>query len=296
MEKTTTKKHPILKSLRQHWLAYLILGIFTIIFLYPVLWAFVQAFKTTAEIKQSPFSLPRVPQFVNFKNAWVGANMGAYFLNSVVVTAISLALLILLIIPTSYTLTRFRFWGSKFLSMVVMAGLFINVNYIVYPVYLIINDVSKAVFGNGMVLTDNLFTVSIINAVVAIPFSIYLLQGFLKGLPRGYEEAAEIDGCGHWTTLGKVIVPLCKPSILTVILFQFLAYWNEYLVAQTFLISESKRTLPVGILAIMQQARTATDYGRMYAGLVIVMLPVLILYCFVQNNLTKGISMGGLKG
>lgn len=295
MEKTK-KKNTILKSLKDHWIAYLILGIFTVVFLYPVLWAFLQAFKTTAEIKQSPFSFPEVPQFVNFKNAWIGANMGSYFVNSVFVTAISLVLLIVLIIPTSYTLTRFRFKGSKFLSAIVMTGLFINVNYIVYPVYLIINDASKALFGNGMVLTDNLGTVSIINAVVAIPFSIYLLQGFLKGLPKGYEEAAEIDGCGHWTTLIKVIIPLCKPSILTVILFQFLAYWNEYLVAQTFLITETKRTLPVGILAIMQQARTATDYGRMYAGLVIVMLPVLILYCFVQKNLTKGITMGGLKG
>lgn len=286
----------VLKNLKDHWFAYLILCLFTIVFLYPVLWAFLQAFKTTAEIKRSPFSFPATPQFVNFKNAWIGAHMGSYFVNSVIVTAISLAILILLIIPTSYTLTRFKFWGSRFLSMIIMAGLFINVNYIVYPVYLIINDVSKALFGNGMVLTDNLVTVSVINAVVAIPFSVYLLQGFLKGLPRGYEEAAEIDGCGHWTTLIKIIVPLCKPSILTVILFQFLAYWNEYLVAQTFLISEDKRTLPVGILAIMQQARTATDYGRMYAGLVIVMLPVLILYCFVQKNLTKGITMGGLKG
>ena len=86
------------------------------------------------------------------------------------------------------------------------------------------------------------------------------------------------------------------PSILTVILFQFLAYWNEYLVAQTFLISDVNRTLPVGLLSIMQEAKVATDYGRLYAGLVIVMVPVLLLYCFVQKNLTKGISMGGLKG
>ncbi len=290
------KQNKALKNIKDHWLSYIILGIFTIIFLYPVLWAFVSAFKTTAEFKQSPFSLPAKPQFVNFVNAWVGAHMGAYFLNSVIVTAISLGVLILLIIPTSYVLTRYSFPGSKALNLIIMAGLFINVNYIVYPVYIMINDASKALFGNGMILTDNLFTVSMINAVTAIPFSVYLLSGFLKGLPKGYEEAAEIDGCGPWRTLFSIVMPLCKPSVLTVILFQFLAYWNEYLVAQTFLISEAKRTLPVGILAIMQQARTATDYGRMYAGLVIVMLPVLILYCFVQNNLTKGISMGGLKG
>ncbi len=118
----------------------------------------------------------------------------------------------------------------------------------------------------------------------------------MTGLPKGYEEAARIDGCTNWGILFRVIVPLSMPSILTVILFQFLAYWNEYLVAQTFLISDVNRTLPVGLLSIMQEAKVATDYGRLYAGLVIVMVPVLLLYCFVQKNLTKGISMGGLKG
>ncbi|NLZ69190.1 MAG: carbohydrate ABC transporter permease [Spirochaetales bacterium] len=290
------KQNKLIKSLTQHPLAYLLLFIFTIIFAYPILWAFFSSLKTSAEIKQSPYSLPLVPQFVNYKNAWVGAHMGDYFVNSVLVTTLSMILLIAMVIPTSYVLSRFEFKGRKLLNIIMMAGLFINVNYIVYPIYLMINDVGKAAFGNGLLLTDNRVTVAIINAVTSVPFSIYLLSGFLKGLPKGYEEAAKIDGCGNWRILGSIIIPLARPSILTVILFQFLAYWNEYLVAQTFLITAAKRTLPVGLLSIMQEARTATDYGRMYAGLVIVMLPVLILYCFVQKNLTKGISMGGLKG
>ena len=276
--------------------SYVILGIFTVIFAYPILWSIVSSFKTSAEIRQSPFSLPAIPQFINYKNAWLAAHMGDYFLNSIIVTALSMALLIVLVIPCSYALTRFHFKGRKFLTVLMMAGLFINVNYIVYPIYLMINGVSKGILGNGLILTDNLVTVAIINAVTSVPFSVYLLSGFLKGLPAGFEEAARIDGCGNWGILVKIIVPLSMPSVLTVILFQFLAYWNEYLVAQTFLITEAHRTLPVGLLSIMQEAKVATDYGRLYAGLVIVMLPVLILYCFVQKNLTKGISMGGLKG
>ena len=290
------KDNSLLLNLKRHWAAYILLCIFTVIFLWPVLWSVVASFKTSAEILESPFSFPAKLQFVNYVDAWRDANMAKYFVNSVIITALSLALLIVLIIPTSYVLTRFEFPGSKFLGIVIMAGLFINVSYIVYPVFILVNSVSKMLFGKGSVLTDNYVTVSIINAVTAIPFSVYLLQGFLKGLPKGYEEAAEIDGCGHWTILTRVIVPLCKPSILTVILFQFLAYWNEYLVAQTFLSSSGKWTLPLGLQNIFQQAKTATNYGRMYAGLVIVILPVIILYCFVQKNLTKGISMGGLKG
>ena len=294
--KINSKKQRILRHVRENIVAYLILAIFTVIFAYPILWSVISSFKTSAEIRRSPFALPAVPQFVNYTNAWNAAHMGDYFLNSVFVTALSMALLIVLVIPCSYVLTRFNFRFRNFLKLLMMAGLFINVNYIVYPIYLMINGVGRAVFGNGLLLTDNLVTVSIINAVTSVPFSIYLLSGFLSGLPKGYEEAARIDGCSNWGILLKVIVPLSMPSILTVILFQFLAYWNEYLVAQTFLISDAKRTLPVGLLSIMQEAKVATDYGRLYAGLVIVMVPVLVLYCFVQKNLTKGISMGGLKG
>lgn len=294
--KINSKKQRILRHVRENIVAYLILAIFTVIFAYPILWSVVSSFKTSAEIRQSPFALPAVPQFVNYANAWNAAHMGDYFLNSVFVTALSMALLIVLVIPCSYVLTRFNFRFRNFLRLLMMAGLFINVNYIVYPIYLMINGVSKSLFGNGLLLTDNLVTVAVINAVTSVPFSIYLLSGFLSGLPKGFEEAARIDGCSNWGILLKVIVPLSMPSILTVILFQFLAYWNEYLVAQTFLISDAKRTLPVGLLSIMQEAKVATDYGRLYAGLVIVMVPVLVLYCFVQKNLTKGISMGGLKG
>lgn len=282
--------------IRIHFFSYLLLGIFTVIFAYPILWTFISSFKTSAEIRQSPFSLPAVPQFINYQNAWFAARMGDYFINSIIVTAVSMSILILLAIPTAYVLTRFRFRFRGALRLLMMAGLFINVNYIVYPVYLMINGMGKTLAGNGLIFTDNLLTVSIINAVCSVPFSVYLLQGFLSSLPTGYEEAARIDGCGNWAILIKIIVPLALPGILTVVLFQFLAYWNEYLVAQTFLITDARRTLPVGLLSIMQEAKVATDYGRLYAGLVIVMLPVLILYCFVQKSLTKGISIGGLKG
>ena len=240
--KVNSKKQKVLRHIKENWVAYVILGIFTVIFAYPILWSFISSFKTSAEIRQSPFSLPAVPQFINYANAWNAAHMGDYFLNSVFVTALSMSLLIVLVIPCSYVLTRFNFRLRNFLKLLMMAGLFINVNYIVYPIYLMINSVSKTLFGNGLLLTDNLVTVAIINAVTSIPFSIYLLSGFLTGLPKGYEEAARIDGCSNWGILFRVIVPLSMPSILTVILFQFLAYWNEYLVAQTFLISDAKST------------------------------------------------------
>ncbi|MBR6566157.1 MAG: carbohydrate ABC transporter permease, partial [Spirochaetaceae bacterium] len=159
--KINSKKQRILRHVRENIVAYLILAIFTVIFAYPILWSVISSFKTSAEIRQSPFALPAVPQFVNYANAWNAAHMGDYFLNSVFVTALSMALLIVLVIPCSYVLTRFNFRFRNFLRLLMMAGLFINVNYIVYPIYLMINGVSKTLFGNGLLLTDNLVTVAV---------------------------------------------------------------------------------------------------------------------------------------
>ena len=116
---------------------------------------------------------------------------------------------------------------------------------------------------------------------------------FLFGA-KGYEEAAYIDGCGYLKTMVQIMIPMAKPSILTVILFQFLSFWNEYIIA--FTIMDDNSTLAVGLKNLMAVERTATNYGIMYAGLVIVMIPVLILYVCVQKQLTKGMTLGGLKG
>ena len=158
-----TNKVSASRYFRSHLFSYLILGVFSVIFAYPILWSFISSFKTTAEIRQSPFSFPAVPQFVNYANAWNAAHMGDYFLNSVLVTIVSMALLIVLVIPCSYVLTRHHFKFRNFLKLLMMAGLFINVNYIVYPIYLMINGVSKTLLGNGLYSVFGISAVRIFN-------------------------------------------------------------------------------------------------------------------------------------
>ena len=141
---------------------------------------------------------------------------------------------------------------------------------------------------------DNRAVLAVIYASNALPFTIYLLSGYFKTLPKGFEEAAYIDGCGYFKTMTKIMVPMAKPSILTVILFNFLSFWNEYIIAYTLMDEHS--TLAMGLKNVMAVQKTATNYGIMYAGLVIVMLPTLILYILVQKQLTQGMTAGGLKG
>lgn len=261
----------------------------------PVAWVFMASLKSNAEFVGNgvnPFALPEKLIWENFVTAFGKAQMGEFLLNSVIVTALALVILLVVALPASYCLARFEFKGKKFLSTAFMAGLFVNVNYIVVPIFLMLSNANK--FFDVKFFLNNRFILALVYAATSLPFTIYLLSGYFKTLPRAYEEAALIDGCGYFKTMIKIMVPMARPSIITVILFNFLAFWNEYIIAFTLMTSRNK-TLPVGLQNLMAVEKTATNYGIMYAGLVIVMLPTLILYILVQKKLTQGMSMGGLK-
>ena len=277
---------------------YLVLGLLAVLILVPVLWVMVASVKATPEHYGSPWALPTHIHWQNFVDAWNKANMGGYMIHSVLVTVLSLALLLVIALPASYCLARFKFVGQKFLNTCFMAGLFINVNYIVVPIYLMLSDADKWLKGflGKAILLNNHVVVAVVYAATALPFTIYLLSSYFATLPHDFEEAAYIDGAGYTRTMLQVIFPMAKPSIITVILFNFLSFWNEYIIIKTLIVKKELWTLPAGLLNLMQAQQSAAEYGPMYAGLVLVMLPVLILYICVQKNLTKGMTVGGLKG
>ncbi|AYE34213.1 carbohydrate ABC transporter permease [Clostridium septicum] len=279
---------------------YLCLSIFALSILIPLGWAFLASMKHKSEFYGNPWVLPQGFYFENFRKAFVEAHMGEYFINSIIVTGLALIILLVVAIPAAYVLSRFEFKSKKVINLLFSAGLFINVNYIVVPIFLMVLDGEKlvkeifALPASMSLFLDSRIVVSIIYASTALPFTIYLLMNFLRTLPKAYEEAAYMDGCSNFKTLIHVIIPMAKPSILTVILFNFLAFWNEYIIALTMLPNGAK-TLPLGLINLMQVQKTATDYGAMYAGLVIVMIPTIILYILVQKKLTEGMTVGGIK-
>ena len=238
---------------------YVVLITLAVVIIVPVAWVFLASIKQNSEFYGNPWALPAAFYWQNFVDAWNAASMGSYMLNSAIVTALALGILLVVALPAAYCLSRFRFRGSKFLNTAFMAGLFINVNYIVVPIFLMMRDFAT--------------------------------------LPHDFEEAAYIDGAGYGVTMVKVIFPMAQPSILTIILFNFLSFWNEYIISMTLMNSATgQKTLPVGLLNLMQASQSAAQFGRMYAGLVLVMLPTLILYMCVQKKLTQGMTVGGLKG
>ncbi len=278
---------------------YFVLIILAVTIIVPVAWVFLASVKQNSEFYGNPWTLPASFYWENFVNAWNGAKMGEYMLNSALVTVMALALLLVIALPAAYCLSRFKFRGSKLLNTCFMAGLFINVNYIVVPIFLMLKDGDmwvKSLIGHGIFL-NNLFVLALVYASTALPFTIYLLSGYFSTLPHDFEEAAYIDGAGYGTAMIRIIFPMAQPSIITIILFNFLAFWNEYIISMTLMNSaKGPKTLPVGLLNLMQAQQSKAEFGTLYAGLVLVMLPTLILYICVQKKLTQGMTVGGLKG
>ena len=190
---------------------YIMLVILTITIVIPVAWVFMASVKQNSEFYGNPFALPQGFYLQNFVDAWTKARMGEYMLNSVVVTALALGILLIVALPAAYVLSRFNFRGRGFFNTAFMGGLFINVNYIVVPIFLMFVDGDKMlrkVFGTGFFL-NNIFVLALVYAATALPFTIYLLSGYFATLPKAYEEAAYVDGAGYGRTMLRIIMPIC---------------------------------------------------------------------------------------
>ncbi|MGB4659620.1 MAG: carbohydrate ABC transporter permease [Mobilitalea sp.] len=280
-----------------HIFIFVLLGALAISIVVPIAWVFMASIKKNSEFYGNPWALPKGIYFQNFIEAFQTAKMGDYMMNSVIAAVVALLILLVVALPAAYVLARYRFKGSKLLNTLFMGGLFINMNYIVVPIFLMLVNADKwlkTVIGSGMFL-NNIFVLALVYASTALPFTIYLLSGFFVTIPKDYEEAAFMDGSGYFRTMCMIMMPMARPSIITVILFNFLSFWNEYILSLT-LLTKVDKTLPVGLMQLMQAQQAAANYGQLYAGLVLVMLPTLILYIAVQRKLTQGMSMGGLKG
>lgn len=276
---------------------YVVLIVFAISIIVPLSWVFMASVKENSEFYGNPWALPKGVYFQNFIDAFQEAQMGKYFLNSVFTTGVGLIILLAVALPAAYVLARYDFKGRYIIHNLLKAGLFINVSYIVVPIFLMLleGDTWLRKLGFEAFFLDNLLILALVYASTALPFTIYLLSSYFQTLPVEYEEAAFIDGAGYFKTMVKVMIPMARPSIVTVILFNFLAFWNEYIIALTLIPGENK-TLPVGLMNLMTAERAAANYGQMYAGMVMVMIPTLILYILVQKRLTEGMALGGLKG
>ena len=143
---------------------------------------------------------------------------------------------------------------------------------------------------------DTVLGLSFVDAMYFLPYTVFIMMGFFATIPKEYEEAAIMDGCTHFGVLWRVMVPLAKPAILTTVIFNTLSFWNEYVMSLVMIKTDAKKTITVGLVNIMEVQKYATDWGALFAGLVIVMVPTFIVYILMQDKITDGLAAGGIKG
>jgi N-acetylglucosamine transport system permease protein len=263
------------------------LGAYAILVILPIVWLMASSLKTDTEIFTRPWGLPAAPQWANFSRAWVQANIGVYFLNSVLVTVVSVFLILLISAMAAYVLARFVFPGSALLHRVFLFGMMFPVFLGIVPLYLLLSR---------MRMLDTYFGLITVYVAYSLSFTIFVLTGFFKTLPGELAEAGLIDGCSHASVFFRIMLPLAKPGMITAGIFNLFGIWNEYPLALVIISSDRLWTLPLGLakLTIMQQYET--DWGALCAALVIVTVPALIAYLLFQRRITDGLTAGALKG
>jgi len=280
-------------------LIYLLLCTYFLIVVYPMFWLFYTSLKSDREIFTHPFNLPRLYdkqtgegglQWSNYRNAWVKGRFGRYFFNSVLITSTTVVATTFLAAMAAYALSRFVFPGSRAIYFYFLAGLMIPLQLAIVPLFFQLRSVG---------LLDSRVGLFLVYLAFGFPFAIFVLTGFFRSLPASLHESALLDGAGEFGAFWHVMLPLARPGLVTVGIFLFLGNWNEFFVAFITLSgkgSEHIRTLPLGLANITIVSQYRTDWGLAFAGLVLMMLPMLIAYLFLQKQLTKGITAGAVKG
>lgn len=261
--------------------------LYAFIVVLPILWVIITSLKTNQEFVQNPWGLFSSPQFINYANAWGKVKFNIYALNSVVLTVIAVLLSTVLACCAAYVLVRMRFFGASGLLSFFIAGLYI-------PIVLILPSEFEML--SRMNLIDSHLGLCLVYIAFCLPYSILVMSGFFKSIPKELEDAAYIDGCSRFKTFWKIIMPVSKNGIITMAIFNFLWVWNDFVIALTLIISDEKRTLPVGLIVLMSTFKLKADWVTLFAGINMVMLPTVIVYIIFQKSLQEGLSGGAVKG
>ena len=250
----------------------------------PYLFMFVTALKAPNEFIVNLWGLPRGLALSNFSDA-IASGFGRYFVNSVLVSVVSVVLTILLASLASYPLARMRFRLGRPLFLLFLAGSMIPVHVTLIPIY---------VLSKGLGIYDSLWALLGPYIGFQLPISVFILTEFFRGIPREIEEAARIDGAGTLGIFGRIIMPLAAPAISTVAIYAFIFVWNEFIFALVLLSSPSNMTIPLGLMQFFGEYRV--NVPGLMAVLTLASLPVIALYLFAQNRVVAGLTAGAVKG
>ncbi|MFY9569066.1 MAG: carbohydrate ABC transporter permease [Acetivibrionales bacterium] len=262
-----------------------VLSLVSLTYLYPLLWLIINSLKTDTEMFIDPWSVIPSFQFDNYATAWVSGKIGTSFFNSVMVSFTSVGVTIVVASMAAFALKRFKWKLSGFVMGLFLIGVMIPIHSTLIPLFMVFNKIGLLNKHISLVLPYVAF---------ALPTSIFILSGFMATFPKEIEEAAVIDGCSMKGVFWRIIFPLSKSSIATISIFNFVTAWNELMFALIFMTSDSKMTLPVSLTRFKGQY--STSWTIQLAAVVIMVLPSLIAYFFLNDKIIKSLTIGAVKG
>lgn len=267
-------------------IVYLLFAIPVVTQLYPLLWLLLYSLKTNEEIMDgSFFSFPKSFQWHNYSEAYTSGSYLKYLSNSVFVTGLTMVCVILLASMAAYAISRFRWKYGNLVMTIFLMGMMIPMQATLLPLMII--------FKNMHILNTH-WSLILPYVAFSTPIAVFILSGFMKAIPHEIEESAFIDGANVYRIFRSIILPVSVPPVMTVCILTFINIWNEYIMAATFISSEKLKTLPFGVYTFVSQY--SVNYGNIGAFLVMGALPVILIYFFLSNQITKGMVAGAVKG
>ncbi|WP_371655257.1 MULTISPECIES: carbohydrate ABC transporter permease [unclassified Streptomyces] len=252
----------------------------------PLLWAVMASFKDDNSILSTPWALPDKLHFDNWSRAWTQAHMSDYFVNTILVVGGSLIGTLLLGSMAAYVLARFDFPGNRFIYYLFIGGMSFPIMLALVPLFYVMNNLSLLNTTHGLIL---------VYIAYSLPFTVFFLTSFFRTLPTSVAEAAMIDGASHTRTFFQVMLPMARPGLISVGIFNFLGQWNQYMLPTVLNTDPDKRVLSQGLVELATSQGYKGDWSGLMAGLVMAMLPVLAAYIVFQRQVVAGLTAGALK-
>lgn len=281
---------------------HVMLAVWGLMILGPLLFTFFAAFKSNTEIfLGNPFALPSHWDLGSFGRAWEQAQIGTYFLNSVIVVGISTFGTMLLGSMAAYALARYEFRGNRLIYFYFVAGLACPVYVVLTPLYLVVQALGEATGSPGDFTYIGLGThtaLILVYIAYSLPFTIFFLAAFFKTLPNAVAEAALIDGASHVKLFFRVMLPMAKPGLVSITIFNVIGQWNQYVLPVALLQgdgAEDRWVLTQGIADISTSAGYEADWAALFAALTIAIIPMILVYTFFQRQIQSGLTAGAVK-
>lgn len=257
---------------------------YAILILLPLLTMFVSSFKNTREIFLRPYALPTAFRIDNYIKVWGTGKFGRYFVNSAIVTSISIGFTLLFGSMAAFGIARYRYKLSMLIYLLFLSGIMLPLKAAIIPLFLLLKQ---------MGLLNTLLSLILVYTAMSLPSTVFILGGFMRGVPWELDDAARIDGCHDWQIYWRIILPLIRPALVIVTIYNAIPIWNDFFFPLVFIQKDHLKTLPLGMTVFFGQYQT--DWGLLFSALSIAIVPMTMLYILLSKQFVQGLTAGAIK-